>query len=944
MPRETENFDVFFCYSWKDRTRADALVARLTAQQVAGRPLRVFQDHRALEDYDPISESVMDGLRRSRCLVVLFSDKTLKSSYCRGELRYALSAARRLDGENLRVMPVLHHTDYDDVRPGFLGEGRLPDPGTASDADIVRSVVARVRKTDARTFGEVPEPPEPRWYPSRLVGDRTLRGRDVELFEVYDALRAHREPGVGGLPVARIIGLGGQGKTTLAEQYAREFAADYPGGVFVLRGFGSHLADRADGHYVRSRHADQVAEFAREMEVPGLAGMDRAAVHGAFREHLRRRALPYLWIVDDLPAALDKDVLFSLLAPTPEGHTLVTTRYRSAGRDYAWGGEVQLAELDEGAALSMLTSHARTVGRGDLRSARALAERLGHHAQALAVAAGLVAEPDQGGFAGLLDAISSPGPDAMELGSRLWGDLPTGYGASIASTMLRSIDRLDEQGREVLRVASLLAPTPLPQRLVEGTLARTDDRTPAAARELTGTGFANTVNRSLAEALVPASEDGRGLWTVHTLVSRTVRFADTDSKRRDRLRDGALQELTEVIEGSKTAFIHRLLTDYLPHVHELLLHMEGEDVWHLANEASRVHAQLGDGRAALALYEPMHRACLRSLGPRHQITLKALAGLGTGHGLVGDHDAALACKREAYEGLAAELGENDPQVLIARNNVAVTLSDRGDFAAARDEYAEVYRVRRRLLNQQHPDTLMALSNYAIEVGRCGNHRLAQRLKRTVHARSVAIHGERHPETLDALHNLAASTAALGDRATAHDLLTRVTEARRDVLGPDHVDTLTSQEGAAVTSDSRDEALELLRDAYRLRVTVQGPAHPDTVRTLRSVLEWSLPRENVAEARAQVDPDSEETDAFLAALLAVDLQERLVEQLGPDHVETMVTGCHLAHALALEGPGMNAGPLIDDATDGLAETLGEAAPWTRCARALRAWIEEVEEGE
>ncbi|MEE1830910.1 tetratricopeptide repeat protein [Streptomyces sp. SP17KL33] len=942
MRADSEDFDLFFCYSWNDRSRADELVRRLTEQRLNGRSLRVFQDHRALEDYDTISESVQEGLRRSRCLVVLFSDKTLKSYYCRGELRYALSAAHQLDRSTQRVMPILHHLRYEDVRPRILASVRLPDPRTSSDSDLVGSIVARVRRTDARTFGAAPEPTEPDWYPAPLVGNRSFRGRDVELLEVYDALRAHREPGVGGMSVARIVGLGGQGKTTLAEQYAREFATDYPGGVFVLRGFGSHLAERADGHHVRSRHADQVLGFAGRMGIPGVDGLDRPAVLDAFRAHLRRRSQPYLWIIDDLPAGLDEDAFRALLAPTADGHTLVTTRYRSAAQEYPWGGEVHLGALEEGAALSLLTAHLSPADGTEVKTAMAVSRSLGHHAQAIAIAAGLVADPEQRGFSGLLEAIGAPGPDAMELASRLGRDLPTGYGASIASTMLRSIDRLDEHGRDVLRMASLLAPTPLPQRLMEGAFARLGDGALPTPPELIEAGFESAVSRSLAEALVPTSGDGQGVWTVHTLVSRALRFADTDRERRSRLQEGALQELTDAMEKTRTAFVHGLLTDYLPHAQELLLSMEGEDVWHLANEASRVHAELGDGGAALALYERLHAACLRSLGAHHQITLKVVAGLGIAHGLLGDHDAALACKHEAHRGLAAVLGDDDPQVLTALNNVAVTQSDRGEFAAARDVYATVYRARRRLLNVQNPDTLSALSNYAIEVGRCGNHRLAQRLKRLVHARSRVIHGDRHPATLDALHNLAASMSAVGDRAAAHDLLIQVSEARRDVLGADHMDTLTSQEGAAVTSDSRDEALKMLRDVYRHRVIVQGPAHPDTTRTLRVLLEWSLPRESVAAARARVEPDAPETDAYVAAVLAAELQQRLVERLGPDHVETMVAVCYLAHALALEGPGMGAAPLVEDSVVGLAESLGERDVWTRTATNLRAWIEGVEE--
>lgn len=933
----TEPYDVFLCYSWKDKPAADALVAALRARTVDGRRLRVFQDDKEMSDYDLITPEVNAALSRSRCLAVLYTENLPKSAYCRFEIRYALSAAHRLEGSPQRVMAVPRNIAYEDVRPGRLGALRLPHPRSADPEHIADSVAARVARTGSGVFGDAPEPPEPAWHPLPLAGTRSFRGRDLELWDVYDALHDHRDPGLGGAAVARIVGFGGVGKTMLAEQYARVFAADYPGGVFILRGFGSHLADRTGPHQVRGRLADLMVEFAHGLRLD-VDARDRAAAARAVRRELADRDLPYLWIVDDLPSGLGHAVFMNLLAPTEQGHTLVTTRYRPDGLDDVWGPAIALGELDEGAALALLTG-GTDVPPAERRTALVLAETLGRHPQALAVAAGLVALPGQGGLGGLLDAVRAPGPDVLELGERLWGDLPAGHRASIAATMLRSITHLGAAGHEVLQAASLLSSVPIPRDLLEGMLVRcgTDAESVGARTEA---GVAEAARLSLVGE-VGTGADAR--WVVHTMVGRTLRHTDLDSARRAELRAAAVGELTGALLRVPGEYTRPATAELLPHVHEVAAPLADEEHWRLVNEASRVHAEVGDPRTALDWYRRLYEACLRALGPRHETTLTVLAGLGIALGLLGDHEQALADKRAAWEGLAALLGGEDPAVLTARNNMAVTYHEAGRPDLAQGIYREVYRVRRRRLGPQHEDTLTALSNFAIAAGDRGNHRLALRIKRVLHRRTASVLGDEHPMTLDMLNNLAASVFALGDRAEAHDLLVGVHEGRARVLGGDHVDTLTALENAAVTAASRDEAVPAFEHVYRRRLHVLGPEHPDTVRALLNVLVWALPARTVAEAKEEAGDDDPDSPAELTAILALRLHELRVGQHGPDDLRTLVAACLLAHGLALQGSGKGAEPVILDAEEGLVQELGSRAPASAAARVLRGWIEEQEYG-
>jgi tetratricopeptide (TPR) repeat protein len=932
-------YDLFLCYSWKDKPTADALVDALRGHRIDGRPMRVFQDDRELQDFDLLTPAVNAALANSRCLAVLYSENLPASAYCRFEIRFALLAAHRLDGTPQRVMAVPHHVPYEFVRPGSLAELRLPDPRSSTRESLVAAIGARVAATGPEVFGDAGEAAEPRWYPQKLVGAAPFHGRDLELLDVYDALRDHRDPGVGGAAVARIVGPGGQGKTMLAEQYARLFADDYPGGVFVLRGFGSHLADSADARFVRSRHADVVTGFADQLELD-VTGLDRQARLDAVRDRLAARAEPYLWIVDDLPSGLDRDTFLSVLAPTADGHTLVTSRYRPRHPDDAWGAEVALGGLDPGAAAALLARHLPTTDRAVRRQALALAERLGWHPLALSVSAALVRLPELGGLDGLAEALDAPGPDVLELGERLWGELPSGHRAGIAAAMLRSIAHLNRRGRELLQAVSLLAAGPVPRELLAGMLARTDALEPSVAGERAAQGFAEAAELSLIGAI---GVGDTALWLAHTMVLRTARQVDPEESRRDRLRGSAVEELTSTLARGPGGYAGPELAAFLPHVQEVARAMSTPEEWHLVNEAGRVHVELGDSRTALSWYQRLHRACARALGERHETTVTVLAGLGVAHGLLGDHSTALEFKIRAAEGLSAILGENDPAVWTARDNIAVSHSEQGRFDLARDLHRRSYRFRLRLHGPLHPETLTSLSNYAIALGRSGRHAAALRIKREVHRRCVATLGADHPMTADILNNVAADVFALGDRAQAHALLSGVHRLRLRLLGADHADTLTAAENAAVTSAARADAVPLLEDVYRRRLAALGPEHPDTVRVLCSLLDWSAPGPDAGgdpEPDGGTGPEPEPEPADRAVRLGIRFQARCVARYGCDDVRTLTANCLLAHALALQGPGTGALPVVEDAEEGLRQELGSADPATRAALLLRGWIEDV----
>jgi tetratricopeptide (TPR) repeat protein len=670
-------YDVFISYPWADRDAIEPL-----AQALRDHGLQVFVDDPEIDDFERITLAVTGGLAASRVLLAWYSAAYPTRRACQWELTAAYLAAQRGGDPTDRILVLNPEPGLDHLHPGELRDALFRRPPAGNDqaalGELAHAVAGRVGELPG-PLGEVAPLVPARWLPTQGLGSTRFVGRLPEMWRLHSALHPETTRltvGRTGPAVAQLRGLGGIGKTLLAEEYALRFGAAYPGGVFWLRAYGSHEADRpATYQELAAEHDRQVRAIAARL---GLHVADRSPdeVLGALAATLAEAGEPCLWVVDDLPDGLQAPQVQALLAPHPVASTLLTTRSR---RYDQLAAVVDLEVLPPEDALALLTRHRPARSDQEQADATALVTDLGYHALAIDVAgAALRTQTGLASFAEFRAALQDPSEDELELAGDLAPALPGGHEASIAATLQRSLRRLDSAAGDMLRLAALVAAAPLPLSLVAAVLQQADGLDEQAARRQATRGIAQAERFSLARPTglgVDPDATGEptveGGWVVHALVARTMRFTDPDHERTAALRTAAVAVLTQALQAIVDPRTHTSLRQVVPHARELGRHPDTAAEADLLSWVGRYDSERGDFRPAELADRQVLEARRRLLGPEHPATLTSMNNLAeTLYGL-GDATSAADLLQQALDTYQRLLGAEHPATRTVAENLAI---------------------------------------------------------------------------------------------------------------------------------------------------------------------------------------------------------------------------------------------------------------------------------
>ena len=171
------------------------------------------------------------------------------------------------------------------------------------------------------------------------------------------------------------------------------------------------------------------------------------------------------------------------------------------------------------------------------------------------------------------------------------------------------------------------------------------------------------------------------------------------------------------------------------------------------------------------------------------------------------------------------------------NKFIFVMGEFGDWNNAELLAIDVVNMRKKLLGAEHPDTLLSMGNLAINYYDQGKFNEAEQLEVQVLDMWKKLLGAEHPKTLTSMGNLASTYRDQGKFDKAEQLQVQVLDMSKKLLGAEHPDTLLSMGNLASTYSNQgkfDEAEQLQVQVLDMSKKLLGAEHPDTLTSMTNL--------------------------------------------------------------------------------------------------------------
>ncbi|MEM8504409.1 MAG: tetratricopeptide repeat protein [Cyanobacteria bacterium P01_D01_bin.1] len=609
-------------------------------------------------------------------------------------------------------------------------------------------------------------------------GSKTFVGREDALRRLHAQL-CEREQ----VAITAINGMGGIGKTELAKQYAKAYAADYPGGICWIQ-----VRDAEVG--------PQIVEFAVVyLDLTPPEGRSLAAqVQYCWNRWPDDdgEARQVLVVYDDVSEYAKVEGWLPLsLGVTPERfRVLMTTRrQRLAVGVQPFAIEV-LSEEDALRLLRQIVGNREEDSEAEVAAEKAVCKWVGYLPLGLELLGNYLRDKPDVTYQTLQRRLESQRTGARAL-QKAYPGMRAKLGVVEAFELSWQV--LDEETQKTACWLSLFALTQIPWT-VAGAVVETEDE-----QEEIEDSRDELVSRSLLQ------RSGPGLYQLHQLV-REYCLAKLDQREdTDELKRAYCRLMVSLSAQMPSTPIRELILKLTP------------TMSHIAEAATQWQDWLSDDENELSW------------------PFVAMARFYAGQGAYADaepwYEKCLAATQKRF-------GEDHPQVATSLNNLAGLYESQGRYEQAEPLYSQALDLRRKLLGEDHPDVATSLNNLAALYYGQGRYEQAEPLYSQALDLSRKLLGEDHPQVATSLNNLAALYKSQGRYEEAEPLYSQALDLRRKLLGEDHPQVATSLNNLAFLYKSQgryEEAEPMYIAAITILTNRLGQQHPTTQTVLNNFI-------------------------------------------------------------------------------------------------------------
>ncbi len=618
-------------------------------------------------------------------------------------------------------------------------------------------------------------------------------GRANDLKDLHDRLFDNRQ-------IVLVNGMGGIGKTTLAQVYVTEYYEQYKHIAWI-----SLLTGNVEEDFINS---------------PGLLTRFKINETGKLAPDLFNELIMAMKELNDYPCLLVLDNAesklgnyFDYLPAQPDWHVLVTSRENIPNFDLK-----ELGFLKEPDAILLFQQHYKR-GKLKIDFLKTLVNALDLHTLTIEILAKTAQEqrtpPDV-----LLQALEEDlEADVSTRHNETKIQKITSYLSSIFA-----ISKLSEDEQWLLLQLSFLPSEfhsfELLEELIQPKKSNKEQLFPKLLTRLSSKGW----------LLYQQSTDS---YKLHRIIIDVVKKQLTEKEK--------VENLSPLI----TAITDKLSIDYskdnpidkfkwIPYGKAILNRFPKSTATSMAslqNNLAGVLKDFGDYQGAKALFEKATKSAELNFGPDHPTTAVRYSNLALLLRNLMDYQGAKALFEKATKSAELNFGPDHPTTAVSYSNLATVLQVLGDYQGAKTLLEKATKSDELNFGPDHPNTAVSYSNLAVVLQDLGDYQGAKELLEKAKKSYELNFGPDHPSTARTYSNLALVLKDLGDYQGAKELLEKAKKSAELNFGPDHPTTAGRYSNLAsvlLEFNNYKEAMKLLEKAHQVYITTLGANHPYTI--------------------------------------------------------------------------------------------------------------------